>query len=83
MRNGVKSTRQDLYLTGQEVRLITFSINVGCRHLTAPRYTGTYTTCYPEYCSENIKDLSDKADEVSKAYDWRRCKDCFKKLKLG
>jgi hypothetical protein len=51
---------------------------VGCRHLTAPRYIGTYTTRYPKYCSVNIKDLSDKADEVSKPYDWRRCRDCFR-----
>ncbi|MFP3391800.1 hypothetical protein [Brevibacillus sp. SIMBA_040] len=51
---------------------------VGCKHLTASRYIGTYTTRYPKYCSDNIKELSDKADEVSKPYGWRQCKDCFK-----
>lgn len=49
---------------------------VGCKHLTVSSRTGTYTTRYPKYCSDEIKFLSSKADEISKPYSWRRCKDC-------
>ncbi|PFO05797.1 hypothetical protein COJ85_08945 [Bacillus sp. AFS076308] len=52
---------------------------VGCRHLTVPSRIGTYTTRYPKFCSTDIKLLSDKADEVSNPYGWRRCKACFTK----
>jgi hypothetical protein len=49
---------------------------VGCQHLTIPSRIGTYTTLYPKYCSDDVMVLSSKADEISKPYYWRRCKDC-------
>lgn len=49
---------------------------VGCQHLTVPSRIGTYTTRYSKYCSDDITTLSEKADEISKPYSWRRCKDC-------
>ncbi len=51
--------------------------SVGCRHLTVPSRIGTYTTRYPKFCSSDQDLLSEKADEISQPYGWRRCKDCF------
>lgn len=50
---------------------------VGCRHLTVPSRIGTYTTRYPKYCSNEISELTIKADEISQPNNWRRCKACF------
>lgn len=49
---------------------------VGCWHLKVPARIGTYTTRYPKYCSDDLTAISDKADVISKPYDWRRCKAC-------
>jgi hypothetical protein len=55
-----------------------FHVVGGCRHLNNPSKVGTYTTRYPKYCFEDLKELSETADQVSKPYEWRKCTDCFK-----
>lgn len=52
---------------------------VSCRHLNTPSRIGTYTTRYPKYCSTEITLLSSIADDNSKPFGWRRCKDCIDK----
>lgn len=53
---------------------------VQCRHLNVSSRIGTYTTRYPKYCSNNISNLYVKAEEISKPYSWRKCKDCLNEV---
>ena len=49
--------------------------HVGCWHLTVPSRLGTYTR-YPKYCSTDLIELRQKADEVSLPNSWRKCSVC-------
>jgi hypothetical protein len=54
---------------------------VSCWHLKVPSRKGTYTTRYPKYCSNNLNDLMEVVEEISKPNSWRECTACFKNTK--